>query len=108
MGFIRLGHKSFLRPQHQEERFRKVAQGTARLSQKVGGAMATAGGVMSATGIGATIGAPLAAVGGGLAGVGGVIGGVERLTREKDTEGRLDATKDIIVGGLATRSNIRR
>jgi len=104
MGFIRLGHKS---PFTSGARFRKVAQGTARLSQKVGGAMATAGGVLSLSGPGAVIGAPLAAVGGGIAGVGGVIGGVERFTREKDTEGRLDATKDIVVGGLGARRGLK-
>ena len=53
----RVGHKT----SRGSGRFRKGVQEFSRLSQKVGGAMATSGGVMSATGIGAPIGGLLEA-----------------------------------------------
>ena len=99
----RVGHKT----SRGSGRVRKGVQEFSRLSQKVGGAMATAGGVMPATGIGAVAGGVLAGSGAIVGGVGGIAGGVERFTREKDTEGRLDATKDIIVGGLGARGGLR-
>lgn len=98
----RFGHKT-----SRGGRFRKGVQDFSRLSQKVGGAIATTGGVMSATGFGAALGAPIAGIGAIVGGVGGVAGGVERFTREKDAEGRLDATKDIVVGGLGARGGLR-